>query len=117
MITKDEFIKYLNAYQLFEERVDRMGEAITGSTSNLFESDWYMAVDKMLATFLNSFLTEDGIDVVYYFMFEPIDPKTIIIKQEKDMFNEEEEVKYTLETLEDVWNFLLTDTKIYFKNA
>lgn len=117
MITKDEFTKYLNTYQLFEERVDRMGKAITGSTSNLFESDWYTAVDEMFSIFLNSFLTEDGIDVVYYFLFEPIEPKTIVVTQEKDMFNEEEKITYTLETLEDVWNFLLTDTKIYFKNA
>ena len=33
------------------------------------------------------------------------------------MFNEEKEIRYSLESADELWDFLQTDVKAYFKNA
>jgi hypothetical protein len=33
------------------------------------------------------------------------------------MFNKEEEIEYHLNSINELWDFLLTDKKLYFKNA
>ena len=119
MITKEEFIKFIQSYQEFENSVDRFDKAITGKSypSILFETKWYEAVGRMLNSFLDSHFTDYGIDWICYFLFEDVDDKAAYIKQEGDMFNEEKEIRYSLESADKLWNFLLTDVKAYFKNA
>jgi len=56
-------------------------------------------------------------DLIFYYLFENPDDKAVYIKQDKDIFNEEKEIRYPLDTVEELWNFLLTDTKLYFKNV
>ena len=119
MITKEEFIKFIQSYQEFENSVDRFDKAITGKSypSILYETKWYEAVGKMLDSFLDSHFTDYGIDWICYFLFEDVNDKAAYIKQEGDMFNEEKEIRYSLESADELWNFLLTDVKAYFKNA
>ena len=119
MITKEEFIKFIQSYQEFENSVDRFDKAITGKSypSILYETKWYEAVGRMLNSFLDSHFTDYGIDWICYFLFEDVDDKAAYIKQEGDMFNEEKEIRYSLESADELWNFLLTDVKAYFKNA
>ena len=119
MITKEEFVKYITEFQSFEQAIDRMGEAIFGSKymSNLWESDWYGNVGEMLDTFLDSHFTVDGADWVSYYLFETVDDKSVTVKKEKDIFNEEQEIEYHLNSIDELWDFLLTDKKLYFKNA
>ena len=50
-------------------------------------------------------------------MFEDIEDKLVTVKQDKDIFNEEKEIEYHLNSLEELWDFLLTDKKAYFKNV
>ena len=119
MITKEEFTRFIEAYQIFEKGLDRLSEALTGSKYGipLFETDWGDAVGEMLDVFLDSHFTVEGADWVTYYLFEDVDDKLVTVKQEKDIFNEEKEIEYHLNSLEKLWNFLLTDKKLYFKNV
>lgn len=119
MISKELFVKYLEQYQRFNTAFERIEEALMGKkySSNLYESDWYDSVGAMLDLFLESHFTEYGIDWICYFLFEDIDDKAAYVKQEEDMFNEEKEIRYPLGTIDELWDFLLTDKKSYFKNV
>ena len=119
MISKEDFFKYLTDFQIFEQAVDRIEVAISGSKygCNLWESDWYSAVGKMFDIFVNTHFTELGADWVAYYMFENIEDKLVTIQQEKDIFDEEKEIEYHLNSVEELWNFLLTDKETYFKNV
>ena len=90
MISKEDFFKFILEYQTFEQAIDRIDAAISGSIygCGLWESDWYSAVGKMFDLFVNTHFTELGADWVFYYMFEDIEDKLVTIKQEKDIFNE-----------------------------
>ena len=117
MITIEEFSKYIIAYKNFEQAINRMEEAISGSKygCNLWEFDRYSSVGKMLDIFVDSHFTEKGADWVYYYMFEDIKDKKAIVEVE-DMFGTSKK-EYHLNTVDELWNFLLTDKKLYFKNV
>jgi len=119
MITKEEFIKFIQSYQEFENSVDRFDKAITGKSypSILYETSWYEAVGRMLDVCLSSYFTDEGLDWIYYYLWEDVDDKAAYVKHEGDMFNEEKEIRYPLDTTDELWNFLQTDIKAYFKNA
>lgn len=119
MITKEEFIKFVQSYIEFQESIDKFDMAITGKNcpTILFETKWYEAVGRMLDSFLDSHFTDYGIDWICYFLFEDVNDKAAYIKQEGDMFNEEKEIRYSLESADELWDFLLTDKKLYFKNV
>ena len=119
MITKEEFTKYLTQYQIFDKAMDRLSEALSGSKYGLplLETDWGDAVGKMLDIFLDSHLTVDGADWVTYYLFEDIEDKLVEIIEPADMFNKEKKIEYHLNSLDELWDFLLTDKKTYFKNA
>ena len=117
MITKEEFIQYITEFQKFDEAIERIEVAIGGSkwSCNLWESDWYGNVSKLLDIFINSHFTEKGADWVYYYLFENIDDKKVIIEVE-DMFGIEKK-EYHLNSIDELWDFLLTDKKLYFKDV
>lgn len=119
MITKEEFINYLTQYQIFDKAIDRLSEALSGSKYGipLFETDWGEAVGEMLDIFLCSHFTVEGADWVTYYLFEDIEDKLVTITKPADMFNEKKEIEYHLNSLDELWNFLLTDKEAYFKNA
>ena len=117
MITEEAFSKYIIAYKNFEQTINRIEEAISGSKygCNLWESDWYSSVGKMLDTFLDSHFTEKGIDWVYYYLFEDVKDKKIIVEIE-DMFGTKVK-EFHVNTIDELWNFFLTDKELYFKNV
>ena len=119
MITKEDFTKFIQSYIEFQESIDKFDMAITGKNhpTILFETNWYEAVGRMLDSFLDSHFTDCGIDWIIYFLFEDVDDKAAYVKQDKDMFNEEKEIRYPLDTTDELWSFLQTDIKAYFKNA
>ena len=116
MITKEEFTKFIKNYQVFYNGIERFEKAITGSkyTSNLLESDWGDAVGIMLDTFLDSHLTVDGADWVTYYLFEDVEDKLVTV-DEKDLFGINKK-EYHLNSINELWNFLLTNPERYFKN-
>ena len=119
MINKENFIKFIESYQEFENGINKLDMAITGRScpTILFECGWYDSVGKMLDSFLDGYFTEKGADWIFYFLFEDVNDKAAYIKQEGDMFNEEKEIRYPLDTIDELWDFLLTDKKLYFKNV
>jgi hypothetical protein len=120
MITKKEFTDFIKSYQTFYKAFERIEEALMGRKyicSNLYESDWYESVGKMLDIFIDSHFTEEGADWVNYYLWEDVDDKAAYIKQDKDIFNEEKEIRFPLDTLDELWDFLLTNKKLYFKNV
>ena len=119
MISKEDFSKFILEFQTFEQAIDRIEEAISGSQygCGLWESDWYSAVGKMFDIFVDTHFTEQGADWVSYYMFEDIEDKLVTVKQERDIFGEEKEIKYHLNSIDELWDFLLTDKKAYFKNV
>lgn len=119
MITKEEFTKYIDAYREFEAAIERLEKLISGRNRCYFiyETDWCEAVGKMLDGFLDSHFTESGIDWIFYYLFEDVDDKAAYVTEEGDMFKDPEEVRYPLTTLDELWDFLLTDKKLYFKNV
>ena len=119
MISKEDLSKFILEFQTFEQAIDRMEEAISGSQygCGLWESDWYSAVGRMFDIFIDTHFTEQGADWVFYYMFENIEDKIVTVKQDKDIFNEEKEIEYHLNSIDELWDFLLTDKKAYFKNV
>lgn len=119
MITKEEFVKFIESYKEFQESIDNLDIAITGKSypSILYETNWCDAVGRMLDAFLDSHFSVYAIDWICYFLWEDVDDKAAYVKQDKDMFNEEKEIRYPLDTIDELWDFLLTDKKLYFKNV
>ena len=118
MITKEEFVKYLTEYQSFEKAIKRLGEALGGKGYYyIYECDWYDNVGQMLDIFINSHFTENGADWIYYYLFENVEDHKVVITKEADMFKGEEKIIYHLNSIDELWDFLLTDIRRYFKNA
>ena len=115
MITKEEFIKFITEYKNFEEAIDRIDKAVSGRNwgLNLFECDWYNSVGIMLDTFLDSHFTNDGYDLVTWWLFEDVDH---IITQTvtSDLFNEKSEIEYNVNDIEDLWNYMVKYKNDYF---
>lgn len=120
MITFEEFSKFILYWKIFNEGIDRFQKAIVGNRNYLcilYETDWGEAVGMMLDTFIDSHFTEAGADWINYWLFEDIKDKKVWITKPKDMFNDEEKIEYHLNNIEELWDFLLTDKKLYFKNV
>ena len=116
MITKEEFVRALTNYQKFHEGIDRLFKAFIGE-SYYYTCDWVEAVDIMFETFIHSHFTDTGADWVFYYLYEDIEDKRVLITIEADMFEGKREIEYHLNSIEELWNFLTTDKKTYFKNA
>ena len=121
MITKEQLSEFLDRYSNFDRAVTRMGEAISGKSypynTNLFETDWYTHVSEMYDIFLESHFTDEGIDWINYYFFEDIEDHLVTVTVSADLFNKEHEVEYHLNSVDELWDFLLTNKKLYFKDA
>ena len=121
MITKEELKNFLDRYNNFDKAVTRMEEAISGKSypygTNLFETDWHTYVSEMYDIFLESHFTDKGIDWVNYYFLEDIDDHLVTVTISADLFNKEQEVEYHLNSVDELWDFLITDKKLYFKDA
>lgn len=116
MITKKEFFKFINSYKEFSDGIKRFEKAITGSkySCNLFETDWGDAVGKMLDAFLDSHFTNDGADLLIWWLFEDVD-KIITQTVNPDLFHGKSEIEYNVNDIEDLWNYLIKFSSDYFK--
>lgn len=115
MITKEEFCKFINNYLEFSNSIEKIGEVITGKKYSLYEIDWIDAVGKMVDCFVDSHFTEQGGDWIFYWLWESVEDKKVII-DDKDMFGDKKK-EYHLNSIDELWDFLLTDTKRFFKNV
>ena len=117
MITKECFVNFINKYKEFESAIERISNVISGRkySIDLFESDWYEAVGCMLDTFLQSHFTDDGMDIITWWLFEDVE-HTIWHNVEPTLFDDITELQYDLETLDDLWDYLVEYKEDYFLN-
>ena len=117
MISKKEFIDFIEAYEEFEKGIDNLEKFLSGNKQygiNLWESSWVDAVGKMWDNFIYSHFTEEGVDLIDWWKFEDVDH---IITQTvtPDLFNEKSEIEYNVNNIEDLWNYLTKFSSDYFK--
>ena len=117
MINKEEFIKFIKAYEEFEKGINNLENFLSEDRPhgvNLWESNWVDAVSKMWDQFMYSHFTEEGSDLINWWKFEDIDH---IITQtvSPDLFNGKSEIEYDVNNIEDLWNYLTKFPSDYFK--
>ena len=112
MITKEQFIKFITEYKNFEETIDKIYQ---NWGLSLVECDWYNSVGIMLDTFLDSHFTNNGCDLVTWWLFEDVD-KLITQKVNSDLFNEESEIEYDVEDIEAFWDYIQKYKNDYLLN-
>ena len=118
MITKQEFVKFISAYQEFSDGIDNLDKAITGRNvpTILFEAGWYDAVGRMLDVFLGSHFTDAGCDTITWWLWEDVD-HIIYQTVDPDLFNGKTEIKYDVNNIDDLWNYLIKYKKDNFKDV
>ena len=119
MINKKEFIEFVKVYEEFENGINRVEKALNEDkpyTIDLWGCDWIDAVCKMWDKFIYSHFTEEGSDLINWWKYEKVD-HIINQKVNPDLFHGESKIEYDVNDIEDLWNFLLTDKKLYFKNV
>ena len=117
MITKEEFTKIITSHQNFEGNINRLFYAFTGSENNFMDCDWIDEVNKLLEAAIYSHFTEEGVDWIFYYLYELIEDKKVTVTKSADLFDKEQKIEYHLNSIDELWDFLLTDKKLYFKNA
>lgn len=117
MITKKEFVKYLEQFQRFNTAFERIEEALMGRkySSNLYESDWCDSVGAMLDLFLKSHFTKDGCDLINAYLFEGC--REFWINKDKDLFTDKREEHYEFNSLEELYDVMLKFKNDYFLNV
>lgn len=114
MLTKKEFIKFIEYYQKFSDGVDRFDCAVTGKSypTLFFETDWFKAVGKMLDIFLDSHFTEEGCDLITWWLFEDVDH---IVYETPNLFSEGKQIEYDINDIEDLWRYIVAFKDWYLK--
>ena len=116
MINKELFVKYLNLYQDWSSGIEELSSTLFGnSCSTLFEAPIIDKVGMMLDVFLESFLTEEGQDLVYWWLFEDVE-KVIYEKKESTLFSEETSIETSVETIDDLWSYMIKHKEDFFIN-
>ena len=118
-MTFENFEDTINSFKTFEDAIRRISYSLSGTKYmvELFESDWYTAVDRMLDSFIDSYFTEEGKDLIYSFLFDSLEGEwgvTLWEVKEKDIFRKEKEkIEINLTTLKELWDYLHKDSDIY----
>lgn len=92
---KNLFVNGLNTYIKSIEFL----EALDDIGLNLYESPLSTSNDSLFDIWINTFVTNDGSDLIYWWLFEDVDK--VIYKDDK--------VVATLETVEDLFDYMLSN--------
>ena len=92
---KNLFVNGLNTYIKSIEFL----EALDDIGLNLYESPLSTSNDSLFDIWINTFVTQDGSDLIYWWLFEDVDK--VIYKDNK--------VVATLETVEDLFDYMLSN--------
>lgn len=110
MINKEIFVKAINNYKYFTDCMEGIANTLAGKNSyvsiDFWECDWYEAVTKLFDTFIDSHFTQDGQDLIYWWMYEDVD-KVITV----------DNTEYSVESIEDLWKYIETYSKDYLLNG
>lgn len=75
MITKEEFIKLLDENKLWAANIDKI-EDILGAHC-LFDTTVIQYGQKLFETIIEHCFDRDGIDIIYWWLYDFVSPKTI----------------------------------------
>ena len=93
MITKEIFVEFINNYKYCDNLIDTLNNMLT---VNFYDSKYVNAVGRMLDLFVDSHFSEEGSDLIYWWLFESV--KKVIYD------NDDKEIE--LSTVEDLWDYL-----------
>ena len=102
MITKEEFIDLILKQQEWSNRIDEVSEALNVPT--LFESDWVEYASFLFDKTLTLLFNEDGIDDIYWWMYEKSGNPELKIWDENGK-------EIPTDTVEDLWNLVKDNQK------
>ena len=117
MISKEEFIDFIKAYEEFEKGIENIEKSLSGNKSyavNLWESSWVDAVGKMWDNFMYSHFTETGCDLINWWKYEDVD-HVITQTIDPDLFNGKCTIQYDVNDVNNLWNYLIKFSSDYFK--
>lgn len=119
MVTKEEFINFVKAFETFENGINRIEKVLSGDRPykiNLWDSDWIDSVGKMWDNFMYSHFTEEGCDLINWWKYEDVD-HIITQKVDPDLFYGKSEIEYNVNDIEDLWDYLIKFSSDYFKES
>lgn len=96
MITKRDFIDFIAAIKKYESILDKM-EDVLNTRGGLHESDFNIAVEELMSIFFDSHFTEEGCDMIYWWLYEDV---------KKIIYDEDKEINIT--DIEDFYDYLIT---------
>lgn len=105
MVTKELFIEQIKLAKEYDNYLDSIDNDLK---IDLFETPLYQTPMKMFDIFIESHFTNEGQDLIYWWMWEDV-PKVLYFDT---MFGES---KIDLENIEDLWRYLESDEELYFK--
>lgn len=106
MLTFDEFEKQIDSI----EEINRKFEAFGITGSQIYED-----VNVLFDNFIYSHFTEEGSDLVFWWMYENVD-KIIYETTSPDMFDKDpKNIETNVERIEDLWEYMIKHKDIYFK--
>lgn len=100
MITTDEFNKIVTAYKEFCDRLNTLADLGV----DLYDGPISNATDTLFENWVDSILTDEGGDIIYWWMFDDV---------EKKIYNKEGDVENDVEDITDLYDYLLFNK--YFK--
>lgn len=118
MVSKKLFVDTVNSYKNYMESIEKIEETIFGKpyVGNLFESAWATDIDNIFDGFLKSNFSEDGVDLVYWHLFEDV-PKIIYETTGADLFQGKRDIEINVESLDDLYDFMIRSREVYCLNG
>ena len=102
MITFNHFEEAIKIIQEFSQEIDKFEEM----GYYIAEMPIVDMTSQLLDVFIKSHFTEKGTDLVYWWLYENVE-KVITLENNEKVY---------IETLEDLWDFMITDKDTYFNN-
>lgn len=108
-MTLKEFTEGIKLAQESDSFYDKLRELHI----DIIDSFVFEGFNKVLNLFFREYFSEEGFDLICWWLYENV-PKVIYYSE--DTIFGKEEYKISLNTIEDLWNYLNSD-KIYLKNG
>lgn len=105
MISESLFKSIIKSQLHFEERIREFSESISGEAYGLYDSDWFNSELDVFDGFLKSNFNDEGVDLIYWWMYDDVE-KIISINVERTLFTDSKVKKISVETLDELWNFI-----------
>lgn len=101
---KEYFVNFIDQHDKYNEEIEKIS-SFFGDT--VYDSNLNQSVGMMFDIFIDSHFTEKGADWINAFIFE---------NWRGDIYEKDtNKVLFTIDNIDDLWDYLCTDPKTYFK--